>query len=79
MKVYCDREKHDLDEREWLVRSLAGTFFVVLAQSGLRVGELAQLRWGDLEWRSVHTKRYDGVQLLFINTPLLAARRRGRS
>jgi integrase len=67
VKVYCDREKHDLDEREWLVRSLAGTFFVVLAQSGLRVGELAQLRWGDLEWRSVHTKRYDGVKLLFIS------------
>lgn len=60
---YCDRDKQGLDEREWLMRSLAGHFFMLLAFSGMRPGELRQLRWGDLVWRGVNTKRYnaDGV------------------
>lgn len=63
--LYCDRER--LDQREWLMRSLAGHFFIVLALSGLRVGELMQLRWGDLEWRGVDNRRYDADRLVLIN------------
>lgn len=66
-RIYSDKKRRGLEEDEWLMRSLAGTFFVVLALSGLRVGELLQLRWGDLEWRGVDNKRFDADSLMLIN------------
>ena len=65
--LYCDRDKQGLDEREWLMRCLAGHFFILLALSGMRVGELMQLRWGDIEWRDVHTKRHGEQGLVLIH------------
>ena len=67
VRLYCDREKAGLDERDWLMRSLAGHFFLMLAASGMRPGELRQLRWGDLVWRGVDNKRYDAKGVVEIS------------
>lgn len=68
---YCDREKHRLDEREWLMRCVAGQFFRMAAMSGLRVGELMQLTWGDVWWRfhpleDKATKRKRQIKLVHV-------------
>jgi integrase len=47
---YWDRDRNQLDEREWLARSLACYYFLIASVTGLRTGEQRQLRWGDLEW-----------------------------
>ena len=56
---YCDRERNALDEREWLMRCVAGQFFRMAAMSGLRVGELMQLTWHDVWWRGHWSKRQE--------------------
>ncbi len=68
---YCDRERNALDEREWLMRCVAGQFFRMAAMSGLRTGELMQLTWGDVWWRfhpveDKATKRKRQIKLVHV-------------
>lgn len=61
---YCDRERNALEEREWLMRCVAGQFFRMAAMSGLRVGELMHLTWHDVWWRGHWSKKLERTIML---------------
>ena len=48
MRGYCAKRKNKLDREEWLTRQMVRHYILIAANSGLRVGEQMQLRWGDV-------------------------------
>jgi integrase len=58
-RVYADKDTHKLDDDEWKTRQLMRYFILIAANSGLRVGELRQLRWNDVK---VERKRANGEE-----------------
>ena len=51
MRVYVDREAHNLDDDEYMTRQLARHYVLIAANAGLRTGEQQQLRWCDVTLR----------------------------
>ncbi len=45
---YCDKEKHRLEQKEWLTRLCVSYYLMIASLTGLRTGEQKQLRWSDL-------------------------------
>ena len=57
IEKYWDRDLNKLDELEWYMRMMAGYFFRMAFMSGLRIGELMQLRWNDVVPKNYFAKK----------------------
>ena len=53
---YCDKEKHNLGNKEWLTRVCVSYYLIIASMTGLRTGEQKQLRWGDVLRQPVEIK-----------------------
>ena len=45
---YCNKEKQNLDKKDWLIRCGVSYYLMIASLTGLRTGEQKQLKWGDL-------------------------------
>ncbi len=63
---YCNRRKHQLDNKEWLTRQIMRHWILIATISGLRVGEQRQLRWSDVEVINTLTEMEEFFQLATI-------------
>jgi len=45
---YCNKEKYNLDKKDWLTRCVVSYYLMIASLTGLRTGEQKQLKWGDL-------------------------------
>ena len=45
---YCNKEKYNLDKKDWITRCGVSYYLMIASLTGLRTGEQKQLKWGDL-------------------------------
>jgi integrase len=45
---YCNKEKYNLDKKDWITRCGVCYYLMIASLTGLRTGEQKQLKWGDL-------------------------------
>ena len=54
---YCDRDANKLDELEWYTRMMVGALFRMSFKSGMRPGEIRQLKWSDVSITNHFSKK----------------------
>lgn len=62
---YCDKEKNNLEQNEWLTRLCVSYYLMVASMTGLRTGEQKQLKWGDIWFQETDLKgkKVSGVHI----------------
>lgn len=55
--AYCDRQANKLDELEWYTRMMMGALFRMSFKSGMRPGEIRQLKWTDVQVTNHFSKK----------------------
>jgi len=55
--AYADRELNKLDELEWYTRMMVGALFRMSFKSGMRPGEIRQLKWTDVSVTNHFSKK----------------------
>jgi integrase len=66
---YCDKEKNNLEHKEWLTRLCVSYYLMIASMTGLRTGEQKQLKWGDLIFSSA---KINGKEVSLINITVRA-------
>jgi integrase len=67
MYAYCFKKRNKLDDKEWLTRQLVRHYIIIASISGLRVGEINQLRWSDVKTFKTITKSHRYAHLAHID------------
>ena len=67
MRTYCSRTNKKIDEDELRCRKLVQHFVLIATNSGLRIGELKQLKWDDVVIERHKDKTGSEIKLARIN------------
>jgi integrase len=62
---YCNKDKHNLDKKDWLTRCGVIYYLMIASLTGLRTGEQKQLKWGDLIFStdSINNVQVSSIQI----------------
>ncbi len=69
MRVYCSKSNKKVDDDERLIRNIVRFYILIAANSGLRVGELRQLRWSDV---TIESRNSNGEERLLAKIQVRA-------